>query len=116
MPSSLFLPALAASDVLYDVHAAVLFPKAVAAWLASGGCCVVSGPVRDVNVQATFLKCAREAGLRYAQRDVANVEAGEYRGVRARKDEYEDGYKMVYLEHADSPAGDRWWREGLEWQ
>jgi len=115
MPRGVRFDTIVASDVLYDRAAADLFPRVVAALLAPGGRCVVCGPVRDRGVQEAYLRTLAEVGLAVSVRQVDEDDAHRYRGVRARRGEYEGGYVMSYIQRADSPCRD-WWRDDLRFE
>ncbi|CAG9467859.1 unnamed protein product [Pedinophyceae sp. YPF-701] len=104
-PGATFSRVLAA-DVLYDMGAARDLPYAVARRMAPGGACLVCGPVRQHRVFEAFVAECRGLGLRVGWVDVAGGDTHAYQGVRPRGYDYEGGWKLVGVDHADAPCAE----------
>jgi hypothetical protein len=105
--------AVIGSDVLYEAQQAAALAATVAARLEPGGRCLLCCTIRE---QATFDAFERQLARRRLRRAVLSVQPlpeDTGRGVMGRQHEYEGGFALVAIDHADAHAAGGWHRSDL---
>ncbi|WIA13232.1 hypothetical protein OEZ85_006822 [Tetradesmus obliquus] len=105
-------PVILANEVMYETAHAQLVAAAIRHRLAHGGRALLCCAVRDQAVFDMFRDSCRRWGLRYRVLRVA-PNAEDLGGIRGRERDYEGGFLLMAVDHADAPAAD-WHRDDFE--
>jgi hypothetical protein len=105
-------PVILANEVMYEPAHAQLVAAAIKHRLARGGRALLCCAVRDQAVFDMFRDSCRRWGLRYR---ALKVQPGveDLGGIRGRERDYEGGFLLMAVDHADAPADD-WHRDDFE--
>jgi hypothetical protein len=105
-------PVILANEVMYEPAHAQLVAAAIKHRLARGSRALLCCAVRDQAVFDMFRDSCRRWGLRYR---ALKVQPGveDLGGIRGRERDYEGGFLLMAVDHADAPADD-WHRDDFE--
>jgi hypothetical protein len=105
-------PVILANEVMYEPAHAQLVAAAIRHRLVRGGRALLCCAVRDQAVFDMFRDSCRRWGLRYR---ALKVQPGveDLGGIRGRERDYEGGFLLMAVDHADAPADD-WHRDDFE--
>lgn len=103
------------SEVMYERFHADLVAAVLKHRLAPHGRALLHCAVRQCSVFAHFAEQCAARGLRYRRRQLEPLPArdGAFEGLLGREGDYEGGFLIMAIDHADAPCLD-WHRDDLE--
>lgn len=112
-PSSKF-EVILASDVIYEADSAAALAPALARHLQREGRALLTCPVRDQALFDLFLASIQEYNLVAQVQPISPLDSDS--AIRGQAQDYEGGFQMVAIQHADATPYDWPWQEALSWQ
>lgn len=104
-------PCIIGTDIMYEPMHAQLVAAVLAHRLTPGGFALLCCAVRQARTFTTFTaECARR-GLRYRKKQIHPSK--DYDGIIGREEDYEGGFLLMAVDHADSPC-ETWHRDDWE--
>jgi len=103
-----------ASDVVYEEAAVQALAGVLASRLAPTGRALICCPIREQVLFDSFLNHLEQQNLRHEVQGVQPLH--EDAGVSAQVTDYEGGFKLVAVQHAEAPPYDWPWEAMTAWQ
>lgn len=103
-----------ASDVVYETESAAALGVALARHLEAEGHALLCCPVRDQALFDSFLEALRVCGLSATLHPVQPLDSDT--AVSGQAQDYEGGFQLMAVQHADAQRYDWPWETALSWQ